>query len=72
MRTSQKRAAGGWLIVAVCGLALLVSGCDPTMQTTVENGIITTSQSLFASFLNAVVQLGQEQYNATHTSTTSG
>jgi hypothetical protein len=57
------------LILAVCGLALLVSGCDPTLQATVENGIISTSQSVFGSVLNAVIQLAQEQYTATHTTT---
>jgi hypothetical protein len=73
MRTSRNYARSGWLLAAVCGLAFLVNGCDATLKATIENGVITTSQSLFGSVLNALIQLGQEQYNATHTTnTTSG
>lgn len=66
MRTSHTRARGGWLIAAVCGLALLGSGCDATLKATLEDGIITTSQSLFSSFLTAMIELAQEQYNTTN------
>ncbi|MEW6249849.1 MAG: hypothetical protein AB1716_04325 [Planctomycetota bacterium] len=53
--------------------ALFSSGCDPTLRATVENGVITASQSLFASFLQAVIQLNEEQNdpNSTDPNSTS-
>lgn len=49
-----------WLVAAVGGLLLFLTGCDPTLQATIENGIITTSQSLFASVLRALINVAQE------------
>lgn len=65
MRTYRKHARGRWLVAAVCSLALAASGCDATLKATVEDGIITASQSLFGSFLNALIQLAQEQATST-------
>lgn len=42
------------------GTTFLLSGCDPTIQATVEDGIITASNSLLAAFLRAIVELGAE------------
>jgi hypothetical protein len=50
----------GWLVTAGAGLLLFLAGCDPTLQATIENGIITTSQSLFASVLRALINVAQE------------
>lgn len=58
-RSVRMRAMAG-----VAGSALLLGGCDPTIQTTVENGIITATNSLIASFFQAVLQLAQEDTTA--------
>lgn len=47
-------------IVALSGGAFILGGCDPTIQATVENGIITTTNSLLASLLQAVLQVATE------------
>lgn len=54
-RSIQMRVLAG-----AAGSALLLGGCDPTIQATVENGIITATNSLIASFFQAVLQLSQE------------
>ncbi|MFO0839784.1 MAG: hypothetical protein U1D55_14835 [Phycisphaerae bacterium] len=46
--------------VPLLGTTLILGDCDPTLQTTVENGIISAANSLFAAILQALVQLGQE------------
>lgn len=54
----------GWLrrltLLATGGSALFLSNCDPTIRTTVENGIISVSNAALASFLQALVELGAE------------
>ncbi len=48
-----------WLAAAV-GTTFFLSGCDPTLRATVENGIINVSTGLFGAFLRALIELGQE------------
>ncbi len=47
------------------GTTFLFGDCDPTLRTTAENGIITAVNSLFAAFLQALVQLGAEDSSTT-------
>ena len=42
------------------GATFLLSGCDPQIRSTVENGIITLSTSLLSSVLQAFIQLAAE------------
>ena len=42
------------------GGLFFLNGCDPTLRATVENGIITTSNSFLASLFQAVLQVGAE------------
>lgn len=42
------------------GSTLLLSSCDPTIQSTVENGIITVANSFLASLLQAALLAAQE------------
>lgn len=56
----QWRIGGRWrgaFIALPAGGLFLLGGCDPTLQQTVENGIITVSNSLLASLLQAVLQV---------------
>lgn len=48
------------LLLAATGGVYILSGCDPSIQTTVENGIISISTSLLASFFQAAIELGAE------------
>jgi hypothetical protein len=45
----------------VAGSTFILSSCDPTIQQTVENGIIGLSTSFLGSFLQALVQVGAAQ-----------
>jgi len=36
-----------------------LSGCDPTLRTTVESGIINISTAVLTSFVQALLQAGQ-------------
>ncbi len=69
MHKGLRRIAGLVLVVALSATAMLSTGCDPTTQATVENGVITASQSLFASFLQAVI--ANAASNTTTNTTTS-
>ncbi|GEM_PF-1612446 len=60
MRAQRCRPAGRWLVIAVSMLVPFMTGCDPTVRATIEDGIINVSQSLFASFLRALIELGEE------------
>ena len=57
----QGKIRHGVLAAVVAGSLLLTTGCDPTTQTTLENGVISASQSLFGAFLRAVLEIGAEQ-----------
>lgn len=52
-------------VVALTGMTFILGGCDPTIQTTVENGIISASNSLFTAFLQAAVQVVTEAVSTT-------
>ena len=65
MRTMLNRVRRWTLLAAAGGSVLFLSGCDPTLKGTVEDGIITTSQSVFAAFLRALIELGDEANTAT-------
>lgn len=56
LRTMKRKLARGVLAVA-SGTTLILGGCDPTIQTTVENGIINASTSFLTAFLQAVTQV---------------
>jgi hypothetical protein len=63
-----RRGYGKWLqIVAVVGLLSLTTGCDPTLRTSVENGIISVSTSFFGSLLQAFLALATQQATGTTT-----
>ncbi len=73
MHKGLRRLVSLVIITALGATALLSTGCDPTVQATVENGIITSSQSLFASFLQAIISVASQQatQNTTNTGTTT-
>lgn len=58
MRASRKL----WLRLAAlsAGGMFLFSSCDPTIQSTLETGIINVANSFLAALLNAIIQLAQE------------
>jgi hypothetical protein len=60
MRTGQTRVRDWWLAAAIGGLMLCLAGCDPTLQATIENGIISLSTSLLGSFFRALIDLANE------------
>lgn len=45
------------LAVLAMGSTLFLGDCDPTVRSTVEDGIISSSTSLFGSFLQAYIQV---------------
>lgn len=47
-------------LLSSAGSLFFLDSCDPTLRTTVENGIISASNSLLASILQALVELGSE------------
>ncbi len=47
-------------LLSSAGSLFFLDSCDPTLRTTVENGIISASNSLLASILQALVELGAE------------
>jgi len=65
MRRLRHRFAWGRLVVLAAGATFILSGCDPQFQSTVENGIITVSQSFLGSILQALIAVGQEASNQT-------
>ena len=48
------------LALLTVGATFFMSGCDPQLRTTVEDGIITVSTSLLGSLLQAFIQLAGE------------
>ena len=55
-----------WRLAALAaGASFILGGCDPGLRSTVENGIITLSQSLLGSILQAVIGVAQEAGNQT-------
>jgi hypothetical protein len=51
-------------LLAAAGSLFLLGSCNPTLQTTVENGIINLSTALLTSFFRALTELGQEANSA--------
>lgn len=47
--------------VMLLGTSLFLGGCDPTLQNTVENGIINASTSLLGAFLQALTRVASQQ-----------
>jgi hypothetical protein len=45
------------LAALLVGSSALLTGCDPTLRATVEQGIITSSTSLLTSFYQALLQV---------------
>ncbi|MBU0640133.1 MAG: hypothetical protein KKB50_14805 [Planctomycetes bacterium] len=43
------------------GGVFLFSGCDPSIQSTLETGIINTATSFLAALLRAVIDIAQEE-----------
>ena len=54
---TAKRTALRLMIALTMGTSLILGGCDPTIQATVENGIINTTTSFLTSFFQAVLQV---------------
>lgn len=54
--TWMTRIRARWIALLI-GAPLLLSGCDPTIQNTVEDGVINLSTSFLASLLQAVIQV---------------
>lgn len=46
------------------GTTMILSGCDPTLRGTTENGLINLSTSFLTSFLQAIIQVFQETSTA--------
>jgi len=49
------------LSAMLLGTSLFLNSCDPTLQNTVENGIINASTSLLGAFLQALTQVASQQ-----------
>ena len=63
MTRSKFRFYNRLALVAFAGSAIL-TGCDPTLRATTENGIINLSTSFMTSLLQAVIQVFQETSTA--------
>ncbi|MBK8913965.1 MAG: hypothetical protein IPM64_05050 [Phycisphaerales bacterium] len=56
-----------WLMrsaLLLSGTSLFLNGCDPGIRSTVENGLITTTQAGLSSVFQAMLQLWQEANDA--------
>ncbi len=60
MRRISQRGHLIRLAAMLSGGLFFLSGCDPTISATVENGIITLSNSFLASLLQAGLQVATE------------
>ncbi len=60
MRRTLQRGHLIRLAVMLSGGLFFLNGCDPTIRSTVENGIITLSNSFLASLLQAGLQVATE------------
>lgn len=59
MRSTRRRVVRT-LLAASLGGAFLFTGCNDTLRTTSENGIITTSQSLLTAFFQALIAVASQ------------
>jgi len=53
----MKQKTYTWAAVALSGTLLFLTGCDPTLQATVENGVITSSTTFLTAVLAAITQV---------------
>ena len=60
MRKSTLRTYWWKISALAAGMTFFLGGCDPQLRATIEDGIITTSTSLFASVMQALIQLAAE------------
>ena len=60
MRAIKRRAYWRLMALTAAGTTFILSGCDPTVRSTVESGIITLSTSLLASVFRALTELWSE------------
>jgi hypothetical protein len=60
MRLTYKPWRWQRFALAVLGTTFFLSGCDPTISSTVENGIITASNSLLTAWLQALITVIQQ------------
>jgi hypothetical protein len=62
-------------VVVLVGTLAFSAGCDPTLQATIENGLITSSASFMSTLLQAGVQVAtqavQQQTSNSAASTSS-
>ncbi len=47
-------------MITLTGSVMFLQGCDPTLRATVEDGLITTSTSLFGAFMRAFINVASE------------
>jgi len=60
MRSFPRRIPWPRLALLAAGTTFILSGCDPQLRATVENGIITLSTSVLSSVMRALLELWQE------------
>ncbi|QOJ15250.1 MAG: hypothetical protein HRU75_11655 [Planctomycetia bacterium] len=63
----RRTTTRNWLIrtaAMFAGTSLFLNGCDPGIRSTVENGLITTTQAGLSSVFQAMLQLWQEANDA--------
>jgi len=65
MRSASTTRGMTRLVMLAGGTTFILSSCDPTLQATVEEGIINVSTSLLASVLQALLQAAQEANSQT-------
>ncbi len=65
MRTSKTRIPWRRLALLTTGGTFILSGCDPQIVTTVENGLISLSTSMLGSLMTVLVDLVGEAQDAT-------
>ncbi len=58
----KARARGWWIKLAMLttGTTRFLDGCDPSVKATIENGVITTTNSFITALFQALIQLGTE------------
>jgi hypothetical protein len=54
-----------WTFLTLAGGMFFLNGCDPTLQSTIEDGIITTSSSFIGSLFRALIELASETTTTT-------
>ena len=60
MRSFPHRIPWPRLALLAAGTTFILSGCDPQLRATVENGFITLSTSVLTSVMRALIELAQE------------